>query len=139
MVATDFRLTLKVKLTPNDAKSAVVFRGDPSPGGATKGLQLGFGDGRWGKIYENNSLGIISDNPGDKYTKPNEWNEYEIIAQGSHIKTLINGQLCADVDDKQIARRGMFALQLGSGRAMEVRVKEIRLEVTTATKAAERE
>src|SRR5262249_19247078 len=90
MVATDFRLTLKMKLTPNNAKSAVQFRSEPLPDDEVKGPQAAIGRGRWGKLYEENGRGIISDNAGGKYVKPDEWNDYEIVAQGSHITTLIN-------------------------------------------------
>jgi hypothetical protein len=58
-----------------------------------------------------------------------DWNRYEIIAAGSKIKTYINGQLCVDVDDPKGARQGIFALQIHSGGAMEVRFKDMKLEL----------
>jgi hypothetical protein len=39
-----------------------------------------------------------------------------------------------DLDDKVMSRRGLFALQIHSGGAMEVRFKDIRLEVLTPRK-----
>ena len=58
-----------------------------------------------------------------------DWNEYEIVAVGSRIKTFINGKPCVDMDDPPGARRGIFAFQIHSGGAMEVRFKELKLEV----------
>jgi putative membrane-bound dehydrogenase-like protein len=133
MVATDFRLTLKVKLVPNKENSGVQFRSDPLPDGEMKGPQADIGQGWWGKLYEENGRGVIHNNQGEKYVKPDQWNDYEIIAQGSHIKTLINGQVCVDLDDSLVSRRGIFALQIHSGGPMEVRFKDVRLEVLAAS------
>ena len=47
-----------------------------------------------------------------------------------NVKIWINGNLCTDrKNDEQLARRGVFGLQLHSGGAQEVRFKEIKLEV----------
>jgi hypothetical protein len=58
-----------------------------------------------------------------------DWNEYVIIAEGSHVKTYINGQLCVDIDDAKLSRRGIFGLQIHSGGQMEVRFKDLKFEV----------
>jgi putative heme-binding domain-containing protein len=129
MVVTDFRLKLKVKLTPNKENSGVQFRSDALPDGEMRGPQADVGKGWWGKLYEENGRGVISDNAGEKYVKPDEWNEYEIIAQGSYVKTLINGRVCVDLDDAAISRRGIFGLQIHAGGPMEVRFKDVKLEV----------
>ena len=42
--------------------------------------------------------------------------------QGTKIQTRINGQLCVDLDDSKGERRGIFALQIHSGEAMEVAI-----------------
>ena len=57
------------------------------------------------------------------------WNEYRIEAVGSRIRTFINGKPCVDLDDPKGARRGIFAFQIHAGGAMEVRFKDIKLEV----------
>ena len=61
--------------------------------------------------------------------KADDWNEYVIEANGSHVRTWINGTLCVDLDDAKLARRGIFGLQIHSGGAMEVRFKDLKLEV----------
>lgn len=43
-----------------------------------------------------------------------KWNTYEILAQGSHLVVILNGQKTVDVQDSKHAA-GAFALQYGSG------------------------
>ena len=63
---------------------------------------------------------------------------YEIVAVGSKIRTSINGKPCVDLDDPAGARRGIFAFQLHSGGATEVRFRNVRLEVLSGTSTAAR-
>ena len=130
MVAEDFKLTLKLKLVPNKENSGVQFRSEALPDGEMKGPQADVGLGWWGKLYEESGRGVLSDNKaGEKVVKVDDWNEYVIIAEGSRVKTYLNGELCVDVDDPKISRRGIFGLQIHSGGPMEVRFKDIKLEV----------
>jgi putative heme-binding domain-containing protein len=129
MVAGDFRFSVKVRLTPNKENSGVQFRSEALPQGEVRGPQADVGEGWWGKLYEENGRGILSDRSGEDYVHREEWNDYEIVAQGSHVKTSINGHACVDVDDPKIARRGFFAFQIHSGGPMEVRFKDLKLEV----------
>jgi putative membrane-bound dehydrogenase-like protein len=125
----DFRLTLEVKLTPNSENSGVQFRSEELPGGEVKGYQADVGLGWWGKLYEEHGRGLLTKEGGDKHIKENDWNRYEIVAVGSKIKTYINGQLCVDVDDPQGAKKGILAFQIHSGGPMEVRFRNLKLEL----------
>ena len=129
LVADDFKLTFQVKLTPNKENSGVQFRSEVLPGGDVKGLQADIGAGWWGKLYEEHGRGLLWKTSGEAYVKVDEWNTYSIVAVGTRVRTFINGQLCVDLLDPQFARRGLFALQLHSGGPMEVRFKELRLEI----------
>jgi putative membrane-bound dehydrogenase-like protein len=130
MVAEDFRLTLKVKLVPDKENSGVQFRSEVLPDGEMKGPQADVGLGWWGKLYEENGRGVLSENKsGEKVVKADDWNDYEIVAEGGHVRTFINGKPCVDLDDAAISRRGVFALQIHAGGAMEVRFKDLKLEV----------
>jgi putative heme-binding domain-containing protein len=132
MAAADFRLTLKVKLVPNKENSGVQFRSEALPDGEMKGPQADVGLGWWGKLYEENGRGVLSDNKsGEKVVKADDWNEYVIEARGGRVKTWINGRPCVDVDDEKLSRRGIFGLQIHSGGPMEVRFKDLKLEVLT--------
>ncbi len=126
---SDFRLSLEVKLTPNSENSGVQFRSEELAGGEVKGYQADIGAGWWGKLYEEHGRGLLTKEGGDKHVKENDWNKYEIVAEGSRIKTYLNGQLCVDVDDPKGARKGIIALQIHSGGPMEVRFRNLKLEV----------
>jgi putative membrane-bound dehydrogenase-like protein len=125
----DFKLSLKVKLTPNSENSGIQFRSEPLPDGEMRGPQADIGAGWWGKLYEESGRGLLAKEGGEKYVKPGEWNEYVIEAVGPRVRIWINGNLCTDYTDEKLARRGQIGLQLHSGGPMEIRFKDIQLEV----------
>jgi putative membrane-bound dehydrogenase-like protein len=134
MLAGDFRLRVKVKLVPDAGNSGIQFRSESLPDGDVKGPQADIGAGWWGKLYEENGRGVIWDKSGERHVRVDDWNDYEILATGSRIRTFINGHLCVDLNDPTGSRRGIFAFQLHSGPAMEVRFKDLRLELHPAEK-----
>ncbi|CAN5191927.1 hypothetical protein BH11PLA2_BH11PLA2_13580 [soil metagenome] len=127
--AGDFKISLKVKLTPNKANSGLQFRSVPIEGGEMKGPQADIGAGWWGKLYEESGRGLLVKEGGEKHIKPDEWNDYAVEAIGPTVKIWINGQLVADYTDDKLAKRGIFGLQVHSGGPTEVRFKEIKFEV----------
>jgi hypothetical protein len=134
MSAADFRLTLKVKLVPNKENSGVQFRSEPVADGEMRGPQADIGTGWWGKLYEENGRGLLWDKSGENHVKTDEWNDYEIVAEGGRVRTYINGKLCVDVNDEKLSRRGIFGLQIHAGGPMEVRFKDMKLEVLPTRK-----
>jgi putative heme-binding domain-containing protein len=63
--------------------------------------------------------------------KPNDWNEYVIIAQGSRLQHFINGvQTVGGIDETEGKRlsSGILALQLHAGEPMTVQFKDIRIK-----------
>jgi hypothetical protein len=129
MAAGDFRLTFKVKLIDDKGNSGVQFRSEALEDGEAKGYQADVGPGWWGKLYEENGRALLWKESGEAHVKKGDWNEYEVLAVGSRIRTFINGKPCVDLDDPSGAKRGVFAFQLHSGPPMEVRFKDIKLEV----------
>lgn len=125
----NFKLSLKVKLTPNKENSGIQFRSVPLPDGEMRGPQADIGAGWWGKLYEESGRGLLAKEGGEKFVKPDEWNDYVVEAVGGHVKIWINGNLCTDYQDDKLARRGVIGLQLHSGGPLEVRFKDIKLEV----------
>jgi putative membrane-bound dehydrogenase-like protein len=134
MAAADFRLTLKLRLVPNKENSGVQFRSEALPDGEMRGPQADVGAGWWGKLYEESARGILSDKSGEKYVHIDDWNEYVIEAAGPRVRTWINGQLCVDLNDEKLSRRGIFGLQIHAGGPMEVRFKDLKLEVLAPAK-----
>ncbi len=125
----NFKLSLKVKLTPNKENSGIQFRSVPLPDGEMRGPQADIGAGWWGKLYEESGRGLLVKEGGEKFVKPDEWNDYVVEAVGNRVRIWINGNLCADYEDDKLARRGVIGLQLHSGGPMEVRFKDVKLEV----------
>jgi hypothetical protein len=130
MSAKDFKLSLDLKLVNDAGNSGVQFRTAPLDGfNEVRGYQADVGPGWWGKLYEENGRGVLSDKSGEGFLKKGDWNHYEIEAIGSHIRTWLNGQPCADYEDAAGQREGVFALQLHAGGPTEVRFKNVKLEV----------
>jgi putative membrane-bound dehydrogenase-like protein len=129
LATENFKLSLRVKLTPDKENSGVQFRSVPLPDGEMRGPQADIGAGWWGKLYEESGRGLLAKDGGEKFVKPGEWNEYVVEAVGGRVRIWINGNLCTDSEDDKLARRGVFGLQMHSGGPMEVRFKELKLEV----------
>jgi putative membrane-bound dehydrogenase-like protein len=129
LTATDFRLSLKIKLVPNGGNSGVQFRSEPLPDGEMRGPQADVGAGWWGKLYEESDRGLLAKEGGERFVKVNDWNEYVVEAAGSRVQAWINGHQCFDLDDQKISKRGVFGLQIHAGGPMEVRFKDLKLEV----------
>lgn len=128
----DFRLTVKMKLVPNKANSGIQFHSAPYHGNEMSGPQADAGKGYWGTLYgENFGNKKIGDNKtGEKEVlKPDEWNEYEVVAVGTKVRTAMNGKLCVDVDIPNIPQSGLFGLQIHAGGPTEVRFKDFNLEL----------
>ena len=86
-------------------------------------------------VGEDHELHVV-DKFGDtaelrKKVKRGQWNDYQIIAEGNHLRQFINGQLMVDVtdNDPQLRRfRGILAFQLHGGFPMKVQFRNIRLK-----------
>jgi hypothetical protein len=60
-----------------------------------------------------------------------DWNEYVIIAKGSHLQQFINGKAMVDFVDEQMdkaAASGFIGLQLHAGQPMTVQFKDLRIK-----------
>lgn len=126
----DFRLILQVRIVSEQGNSGVQFRSEALPGGHVRGPQADIGEGYWGKLYEEHGRAWLwDDDRCGPHVDPNGWNEYEILAVGSQIRTALNGHLCVDLDDPYITRKGIIALQLHAGWApAEIHFKNILLD-----------
>jgi putative membrane-bound dehydrogenase-like protein len=129
MIVGDFKLTVQIKLVDDTGNSGIQFRSAPLENGEMKGYQADVGPGWWGRLYEEQGREILSEPKTKDAVKPGDWNTYEIIANGDHIETRINGKPCVNLNDPPGAKRGAIAFQLHAGGATEVRIKDIKLEV----------
>ena len=132
----DFRLEFDVKLTPNAENSGVQIRSVLLPDGEMRGPQADIGKGWWGKLYEESGRGLLWNKSAEEAVKVDEWNHYVIEAKGATIRTWINGKVAVNLTDEKISRRGQIGVQIHSGGAMEVRFKNLKLNLLDAKPAA---
>ena len=97
------------------------------------GYQADLGDGFWGCLYDEarRRRVLVPAAPAlARVLKKDGWNHYVVRAEGDHITLKINGVTTVDYREPEaaIARRGILALQIHSGPAMEIRFKDIRLK-----------
>jgi len=129
----DFRAILKVKLVNEAGNSGIQFRSQALPKFEAKGYQADAGPDWWGKIYEEHGRALLAKEGAPEGTvKKGDWNLYEILCVGSHVRTALNGVLCSELNDPAGAKDGVICFQLHSGGPTEVRFKDITIEVNPA-------
>lgn len=148
----DFVLRFSYRI--KNGNSGVQYRSKRFDNWVVKGYQGDFESGKTysGILYEEGGRGILAQR-GEKVTidengkknaekvgdsaalqagiKSEDWNEYEVTAQGFHFIHKINGKVTAEVMDNESAKRaesGILALQLHQGPPMTVEVKDIRIK-----------
>ncbi len=133
----NFVMKLDVRL--RNGNSGVQFRSDhkPGPGWIVHGYQADFSDAgdrsAWGNFYEEKGRGravMATPDQGWREAKDvvrtNDWNQYEIRAEGSRIKLTLNGKVTFDGED-DLTASGVIAIQLHSGPGMKVECRNIRI------------
>ena len=89
----------------------------------------------WGNFYEEKGRGRAVMKTEDEgwhkaksLVRHGDWNSYEVLAQGSHMRLRFNGLETIDLKDDK-AKDGVIALQLHAGAPMRVDFRNIRLKV----------
>ena len=152
----DFELRLKFRL--EGGNSGLYYRARKRPAGQTKGealvgTQADFSaDGRWTGVIMEYTLRevlaergqkVVIDESGKRETaaslgdpkklleavKPNEWNDYTVVARKGHVTLAINGVPMCELDDRDPKRlaRGWLAVQVHAGPPMLVQFKDVYL------------
>jgi hypothetical protein len=126
----DFVLHAEMKLRNHN--SGIQFRSEALPEYVVRGYQADAGENNyWGNIYEEKGTrGTMVDGwaaGGKDVVHLKDWNTYEIRCQGDHITVTLNGKVTADIHDSS-RLRGVIALQLHAGPAMEAYFRNIRIE-----------
>ena len=135
---SDFVLRVTVKL--GNHNSGIQFRSEQRPNFVVAGYQADIADNQYyGMLYEEQKRGIMDywkNMPEEEKAgiaaavKRDDWNQYEVICMGDHIKMILNGHTVLDMEDPAGAKEGIIALQLHAGPSMEVRFKD--LEIRTS-------
>ena len=150
----DFELRAEYRFVTPDGNSGINFRSRELPRWDVKGYQADMetGPNYSGILYECNGREIITQRGQKvviaengqrqvtplapavdwaKVIKPNEWNEYVIIARGPEILLQINGALTSHVIDREhgkAASEGSITLQMHPGPPTKVQFRNIRIK-----------
>lgn len=101
--------------------------------------QINGGLGYWGNIWDEHRRGGLVTAENQELLKESvkdwDWNSYKIIANGTNIKTWINGILAHDYTEKnnKIAADGIIALQAHSGGKFLVQFKDVKIKELAPT------
>ncbi len=120
---TDFRLT--VEFWPGaESNSGIFIRcDDPGAVSATNCYEINIFDTN--ENPDNRTGSIVNHQPPLVTTEAEEqWNSYDIVAEGSHIVVTLNGTVTAEIDDESHPN-GPFALQNNGGL---IRFRNVRLQ-----------
>ena len=150
----DFILRFQYKLTGEGGNSGVQFRSERRDDYDAWGYQADLESGKqWsGCIFQHDRGGVVMrgnkaeiNAQGERKEEPfatsddlqakirqDDWNDYEVRAQGNHIVLLINGQVMCEVRDddaKYSRRKGFIALQMHPGPPMKIQFRNLRIKL----------
>jgi hypothetical protein len=132
---------LKGDIKLRNHNSGIQFRSEqlPGEGWKVKGYQadaseVGEEKSAWGNLYEERGRGrSVMKTPDEGWlvarpiTHRGDWNTYEILADGDHIRLTLNGVVTMDLHDRG-ASTGIIALQLHMGPEMRVEFRNLKLK-----------
>lgn len=132
---------LKADIKLRNHNSGIQFRSElfPGPGWIVAGYQADASDvgdhSAWGNFYEERGRQrtvMKTQDEGWQKAKSvlhiGDWNSYEILAQGPHIRLTFNGVTTIDTQDTKSAD-GVIALQMHAGQPMRVEFRNIKIKV----------
>ncbi len=141
----NFDLRIKLRLTGTGfVNSGIQMRSVRVPNSSEmSGYQVDYGKGWYGKIYDESRRNKVIAESKDAAgvlaaVKEGEWNEYRILAEGTRIRSWINGVPALDYVETEpnIAADGKIAIQIHSGGMAEIQAKDITIEELPPTPGA---
>jgi hypothetical protein len=134
----NFVLRLKFKLVGSDGfiNAGVQFRSQRAtkPAHEMIGYQADMGAKYWGALYDETRRNKILAEPDPtvvaKLIKLEDWNDYEVRAEGPRIRLSINGTQTVDYTepDAAIPQSGLIGLQIHGGGKAEVHYKDLTIQ-----------
>ena len=94
-----------------------------------------------GMLYETGGRAYVSRPKPEwvqKHFKAGDWNEMVVIAEGRHLKVLVNGAVASELLDDPGRLRGRLGVQVHGGQDMRVEVRSLEILRKAAPPAAER-
>jgi len=134
----NFILRAQVKLRNGNAGIQFRSRQLPGAGWIVSGYQADVSDAgdrsAWGNFYEERGRSrTMMKTPDEGWLKAKsvvrhqDWNDYEILADGAHIRLTLNGTVTIDTTDDKWST-GIIAFQLHSGEPMRAEFRSIRIK-----------
>lgn len=131
----DLRLKIKLAGTEGFVNSGIQFRSERIPGSHELiGYQADFGHGYDGALYDESRRNKILAQPSadvlKQVSRPGEWHDYRIRAEGPRVRLWVNGIQTVDYTEPQpgLPATGVIALQIHGNAVSEVRFKDIEIE-----------
>jgi hypothetical protein len=134
----NFVLRVKFKLEGTDGfiNSGVQFRSQrlKQPAHEMIGYQADIGHEYWGGLYDESRRNVVLALPDQKavmaHVKPNDWNDYEVRAEGRRIRIALNGHQTVDYTEPDVSlpQRGLIGLQIHGGGKALVRFRDITIQ-----------
>ncbi len=134
----NFDLMVKIRIRGGGGfiNSGIQMRSIRVPGSSEmSGYQVDAGDGWWGKMYDESRRNIVIAQAADLdkinvAIRPDDWNEYRILADGRRIRSWINGVVALDYteSDGSIATDGHIGIQVHGGGKALVEVKDLSIK-----------
>ena len=147
----DFDFRFEMKFDTLKGNSGMMFRGLQKEGdGRVNGYQCEHDNGKdraWtAGLYDEARRGWLFPNKankeqckafteqGNKVFKWEDWNEIRILCEGNHIQIFLNGEKRVDFVDegKEFTPEGFLGMQVHSGKATDVRWRNLRIKELTA-------
>ncbi|MCC7044944.1 MAG: DUF1080 domain-containing protein [Acidobacteria bacterium] len=134
----DFVLRLQFKLEGSEGfiNAGVQFRSRrlEKPAHEMIGYQADIGANYWGGLYDESRRNVVLALPDQKavmaHVRIDDWNDYEIRAEGRRIRLTLNGHQTVDYTeaDTTLPQTGLIGLQIhGDGKAL-VRYRNITID-----------
>ena len=124
----DFVLRLKFKLQSKEGfkNAGIQFRSQrmADPDYEMIGYQADLGPGYYGALYDESrrkKILVGPDSLDSQIVKEDQWNDYEIRAEGRHIQLFLNGKKTVEYTepDATIPQQGLIGLQIhGDGKTV---------------------
>jgi hypothetical protein len=127
------RLQFRLEGTEGFINSGVQFRSRrlQDPAHEMIGYQADIGDEYWGGLYDESRRNVVLALPDQKavmaHVRLNDWNDYEVRAEGRRIRITLNGQQTVDYTepDASVPQTGLIGLQIHGGGKALVRFRNI--------------
>jgi hypothetical protein len=136
---SDFILKLKFKLEGSEGfvNAGVQFRSvrHTDPANEMIGYQADIGENIYGALYDesrrNSFLGEFDSLASANIVKLNDWNDYEVRAEGKRIQIYLNGKQTIDYYEENpgIPQSGLIGLQIHGGAKALVSYKDISIKI----------